>query len=623
MTLTLLDPEPDWPSGRFPTNASALEGGGEVCRGAATDGVTRLLVRAETPGAAKVTFAFANSNFDLRAGSLFGLNSSTPVTSLTVATTALPTGKHVAYSVYEVPKTFPTTYGAEWVLGLRASAEGTGFKSEQTTNVILVRPPLILLHGLNWEGNGGLTWDARPYVSRYEVSQQNRGTLRTIFVPTYGGSLSFDSNRDQVPGYINLALRTVREQGFAARRVDVVGHSMGGLLARRWAGEPGYPGNIYRLVTLDTPHHGSPWAKRLDPVAQYAAQLLGQDFLPALQNLATDRISLPTARVWTHMIAGIDGADPSARSACWSHTHTDATLTFSAWLLNLALEPALKQLFGAEAHDEIVSRSSQLGGDAGDKPYVTLMTGRDGIHMCNTTSLAYANRAIQLLNEDPSGGKFVSVLPGVNEFASPDTSQDSKIVRYVAEGGLLIVAPSAGSIFAPGQSIGVELAVAGLTVQSVAFVTNGDVQIDDNAPFGSTLRAPTQRLGPTEIVALAKLVDGTMVMSAPVPIVVRAETPVSSITVRPNSDLVLRVGDSERIDVSGVLAGTGATVNLDPTDLTITYSVDGIAEIVGSDLVAKRAGEVVITLRQDTARTEIRVVVKDRLPSLRRRPVRR
>ena len=623
MTLTLLDPEADWPNGQFPSSPSSLEGGGTVCRGAATDGVTRLVVRAETSSAANITFSFANANPNFRAGRLFRLANSTPVNSLTVATTALPTGKHVAYSIYEVPRVFPSTSGSEWVFTLQARAEGNGFKSDQTTSVILIRPPLILLHGLNWENNGGATWDVRPFLPRYQVSRPPLGPLRTLFVPTYGGGMSFEMNRVVVPGQIYTALATVRASGFAARRADVVGHSMGGLLARRWAGESGYSDNIYRLITLDSPHNGSPWATMIAqwPSAfEVVARLFGYDAIPAIRNLAADKISLPRTQVWTHLIAGIDGADSATRDACSSRS--EEFLSFVAWMENRALGVLLPVAFGSDKHDVIVSQSSQLGGSAVGMPYVTLMTGRDGIHMCNTTSLGYANRAIQLLNEDPSLGKFVAGLSGVNEFAAPEVVSGAPTARTEVDERLQIVVPAAGSTFSPGQPIGVELVISALTVQSVAFVTSGDVQIDTTAPFGTTLRAPAGRLGDTTIVALARLEDGTFAMSAAVPIVVSSGSPVSSLSVTPNSDLVLTVGDHEKVELSGVVSGTGANVMLDLADVTIAYSKAGIAEIVASELVAKSAGEVVITLRKDAARVDMRIVVRDRSTPPRRRPVR-
>ena len=54
-----------------------------------------------------------------------------------------------------------------------------------------------------------------------------------------------------------------------ARRVIVVGHSMGGLVARYWAGLPGQAGLCRAVLTVGTPHLGAP--KALDWVVNGAA----------------------------------------------------------------------------------------------------------------------------------------------------------------------------------------------------------------------------------------------------------------------------------------------------------------------------------------------------------------
>jgi triacylglycerol esterase/lipase EstA (alpha/beta hydrolase family) len=43
------------------------------------------------------------------------------------------------------------------------------------------------------------------------------------------------------------------------KRLDVIAHSMGGLVARAMIEKAGGQGAVHRLVTAGTPHHGSPW----------------------------------------------------------------------------------------------------------------------------------------------------------------------------------------------------------------------------------------------------------------------------------------------------------------------------------------------------------------------------
>ena len=73
----------------------------------------------------------------------------------------------------------------------------------------------------------------------------------------------------RVMGWTQQALNTLRNrQGrIAATQVDVVTHSMGGILARKHATGLTYQrydnyqqGDFNKLVTFNTPHAGSPWA---------------------------------------------------------------------------------------------------------------------------------------------------------------------------------------------------------------------------------------------------------------------------------------------------------------------------------------------------------------------------
>ena len=54
-------------------------------------------------------------------------------------------------------------------------------------------------------------------------------------------------------------------QGFAGKQISIIGHSMGGLIARFYMGEDQQNGKgrggerVQKLITLDTPHHGPRW----------------------------------------------------------------------------------------------------------------------------------------------------------------------------------------------------------------------------------------------------------------------------------------------------------------------------------------------------------------------------
>jgi pimeloyl-ACP methyl ester carboxylesterase len=54
-------------------------------------------------------------------------------------------------------------------------------------------------------------------------------------------------------------------QAYPGIRLDLVGHSMGGLVARAYVEGNAYAGDVDHLILVGTPNNGSPWA-RFDPI---------------------------------------------------------------------------------------------------------------------------------------------------------------------------------------------------------------------------------------------------------------------------------------------------------------------------------------------------------------------
>ncbi len=173
-----------------------------------------------------------------------------------------------------------------------------------TVPLKLVRPPVVLVHGMFHNPTKG--WKTAPPKDIGHATMEQRLTQRgfRVFLVDYhqanGSRLSGPSHlRDNqkvvwsAPGGIKSALTAFRKEGFAVTQADVVGHSMGGLLARAYARGKWLPackhcrpmeanpeghaddgdwyrrsdnfgqGDIHRLITCCTPHHGSHLIKAL------------------------------------------------------------------------------------------------------------------------------------------------------------------------------------------------------------------------------------------------------------------------------------------------------------------------------------------------------------------------
>jgi len=101
------------------------------------------------------------------------------------------------------------------------------------------RSTVILVHG--YLSNAGVwAWLARYLIARGHAV--HTVTLEPLFAP--------------IEDYATVLARRVDEIAGASERVSLLGHSMGGLVARAYALRSG-GARIARIVTLGTPHHGS------------------------------------------------------------------------------------------------------------------------------------------------------------------------------------------------------------------------------------------------------------------------------------------------------------------------------------------------------------------------------
>jgi pimeloyl-ACP methyl ester carboxylesterase len=129
-------------------------------------------------------------------------------------------------------------------------------------------PPLLLVHGL-WSGAD--TWTdfidwvglnySEPFVDAVDYSRHSH-----LEFSDPGTQLQFKSS-------IQNLLFVSNDSGLISRQVDVVAHSMGGLVARYYLSVLPPPSGaflsanpVHKLITIGTPHNGTPLAVELDKI---------------------------------------------------------------------------------------------------------------------------------------------------------------------------------------------------------------------------------------------------------------------------------------------------------------------------------------------------------------------
>lgn len=121
-----------------------------------------------------------------------------------------------------------------------------------------ILPPLMLVHGIWSEGK---VWEP---LKSYLTTENGLYRYRDyqVLTPSYPNDRHFESNMWYIKPFIDELLQNCREQKFSAGKVDVVVHSMGGILSRLYLQGTAqqYSRDIHKLITLNTPHSGSPLA---------------------------------------------------------------------------------------------------------------------------------------------------------------------------------------------------------------------------------------------------------------------------------------------------------------------------------------------------------------------------
>ncbi|MBC7248825.1 MAG: hypothetical protein H5T62_00945 [Anaerolineae bacterium] len=129
-----------------------------------------------------------------------------------------------------------------------------------TVSVQVVRTPVILIHGI---------WSNRSSMTTVAWALKHTGQFE--FAAVDYGSAPKKSNQDirlsvkYLAEGVDRMLDRLNNRGIKVSRVDIVAHSMGGLVSRLYiVGDgqsiPPHPDKVRRLITLSTPHGGSPVA---------------------------------------------------------------------------------------------------------------------------------------------------------------------------------------------------------------------------------------------------------------------------------------------------------------------------------------------------------------------------
>ncbi len=239
-----------------------LASGGREVKIAVADGVTRLLLMLDVLEQGTADFWVDNSADGLLSSLSNQSNTSTSISN--ISSVSISQGQKIL-AVYKVPDNFVSdshnAYLSEREITIHVKFHpASGGETTTEQKIKLIRPPVMLIHGI-WSN----------YYKSFSVSgivaylQNSISGIKLVPV-NYPNASSIYSNYVIVGNEIKSKIYSLRNQGIAVSQVDVVAHSMGGVLSRLFAeaGAPNYinkenynEGYINKLITVDTPHKGA------------------------------------------------------------------------------------------------------------------------------------------------------------------------------------------------------------------------------------------------------------------------------------------------------------------------------------------------------------------------------
>lgn len=356
-----------------------------------------------------------------------------------------------------------------------------------TRPIELIRTPIVMVHGLASDSN-----TFGPMINYISNSKQylHKAIYSLDYAPT--SIDSYATNDKVVENAIDVVRKRVYDSGYQVSKVNIAGHSMGGILTRLYLQSGRYRGDIQNFISIDTPHSGSQGADLLVELGEKhpgtILEIVGR--LGAIVDLQVDSkatledlngASLNKVKVPSAAITATFGGLKQVSQLVKEKQFLQAALVF-------ILGNFTEKVYG-EQNDIVVPLSSQKGG-LKDRAIVSF----DGEWHCSvhTTDQA-AEKLVAMFNNTITRGfefstdgfapkklEYNSILNGVSvqNVAQNGTSKDTFVLPETVNSALIFAVNADNKIVDAQYFNGQALKYTGKTqdVKALKLIAHSDAE---------------------------------------------------------------------------------------------------------------------------------------------------
>ncbi|MDX2284997.1 MAG: T9SS type A sorting domain-containing protein [Bacteroidia bacterium] len=386
------------------------------------------------------------------------------------------------------------------------------------------RTPILMVHGLWGKGSDFETMSNELDNSLFYPDLMRSANYKR------SNDQSFIQNRAQISDNIDQLLRHLRQFRYSAGRVDIIAHSMGGLLARYYLQYPPCEGiqyddcyrqDIHRLITIGTPHFGSQWANllrsnsttifiantALRPLRRSVSRGAVEDLEVGSYALEDNLNAIPYFNrnvVPTHAVRATQSVTTGYLENTWPVSLLLSIKSMFTILATTAtIDAALLTLFNFDSHDLVVASESQKGGLTGQATsHLPLVW-----HGAEPTDAGVIDHVKDLLNTSPNSPIFTKNGFNLVEITSIFKNDPWNPPTTSAGVGTIQLSTSyADTLLSPNQTLPLQVVATGdISVVFFSIIGSDSIYKAENTyavDFSTSFLIPYNAYGPLRVLAV-------------------------------------------------------------------------------------------------------------------------